>query len=529
MTAFYILEQKLTKIGKGIGQNRAVQNIKRITMMNMLSPQEKFTAYPRMTAFKSWWNLKRQALMKLGINRLQQRSEISRSNPYLKGVFAPVAEVEQIDFELKGEIPSSLNGILLRIGPNPIQVQNPNLYHWFSGDGMIHGLRIESGNVRWFKSRYIATDSVQKHKESTVKSGFRRGPGDVVNTNAFFHANKIWALVEAGAFPVCLDFELNTERHQLLNSDADLPFTAHPHRDPQTGHLHAICYDALDPKHIFYEVFDERGGLIHLAKISVQHGPMIHDFAMTEHEVIIFDFPVTFAKDQVLKGNPIPYTWNSEHGTRIGILPKYAQAEHIIWISLDPCFAFHAANAYRENENRIVVDVVVHDHMFKQSKIGPFEQQKTQLERWIVDLKSKQVDRKVLDEQVQEFPRIDERFTGLKNRYIYSVSYNSKIMDKANQLLLHDVKAGQKVVYEYGAEWLSGEVIFIQESKDSQEGQGYLISYVHHVHAQASKIVLLRVDGTQLELQAEILLKHRVPLGFHTNWVDLAKVEINVE
>lgn len=514
---------------KDIGQNRAVQIIKRITMMNMQSPKEKFTAYPRMTALKSWWNLKRQTLMKSGTHWLQQRSSINRENPYLEGIFAPVTEVEQIDFELKGEIPRSLNGILLRVGPNPIQVHNPHLYHWFSGDGMIHGLRIESGTVQWFKSRYIATDSVQKNKKLTLKPGFRRGPGDVVNTNAFFHANKIWALVEAGTFPVCLDLELNTERHQLLNSDADLPFTAHPHKDPGTGHLHAICYDALDPEHIFYEVFDDRGELIHLAKISVQHGPMIHDCAMTENEVIIFDFPVTFAKDQVLKGNSIPYMWNSEHSARIGVLPKYAQAEQIMWISLDPCFVFHAANAYRENENSIVVDVVVHDRMFEQSKIGPFEQQKTQLERWTVDLTSKRVVRKVLDEQVQEFPRIDERFTGLKNRYIYSVSYDSNIMDKANQLLVHDVETGQKVVYDYGVEWLSGEVIFIAESKDSNEGQGYLMSYVHHVQAQASKVVLLKVDGIQLTLQAEIVLKHRVPLGFHANWVDLTKVDTQVE
>jgi carotenoid cleavage dioxygenase-like enzyme len=242
--------------------------------------------YPRFTKLKSKFNTYRQKVMGLGVTWLQRRSRNLSTNklenPYLDGIFGPVDEVEKREFKVMGEIPQQLTGLLLRIGPNPIQVENPDCYHWFTGEGMLHALKIKDGKAVWFKSHYIETDSVQKQKNKAVKAGFRRGPGDVVNTNAFYHANKIWASVEAGTLPVRLDLNLNTEEHRLFNTDANLPFTAHPHKDNKTGHLHAICYDALDIKHAYYEVIDEQGLLLHWAKIPVQHGPMIHDCAITE-------------------------------------------------------------------------------------------------------------------------------------------------------------------------------------------------------------------------------------------------------
>lgn len=482
--------------------------------------------YPRITRLKSKFNTYRQKAMGLGVNWLQRRSKISSKNkaenPYLHGIFGPVDEIEKHEFQVIGEIPQHLTGLFLRIGPNPVHVENQDSYHWFSGDGMLHALKIEQGQAKWFKSQYIETDSIQKQKHEPVKAGFRRGPGDVVNTNAFYHADKIWAAVEAGALPARLDLNLNTEEHRFFNTDADLPFTAHPHKDNHTGHLHAVCYDALDIKHAYYEVIDEQGLLAHWAKIPVQHGPMIHDCAITEQDVLIFDLPVTFSFKQLMTGNALPYEWNEKHAARIGILPKYGCADEVQWIPIDPCFIFHAANAYRNEQQQIILDVVVHRHMFKTSHQGPFEQQKTQLERWTIDLKHNTVDRQVIDEQAQEFPRIDERYTGEKQRYIYTVSFDPMIMTKANHLICHDMHTQEKNTYAYGEQWVTGEVVFIPETADAAEGEGYLLSYVHHINKESSKVVILKAQGLTLQLQAEIVLGTHVPLGFHGNWVDLS-------
>lgn len=78
----------------------------------------------------------------------QSRVPYSPDNPFLIGPFAPVTEeVFSSDLVVHGEIPSSLNGILLRMGPNPLEVENPANYNWFMGDGMVHGLRLKDGQA----------------------------------------------------------------------------------------------------------------------------------------------------------------------------------------------------------------------------------------------------------------------------------------------------------------------------------------------------------------------------------------------
>jgi len=42
-------------------------------------------------------------------------------------------------------IPRELNGVFARIGPKPMRVVNPAIYHWFGGDGTVHGLRLRDG------------------------------------------------------------------------------------------------------------------------------------------------------------------------------------------------------------------------------------------------------------------------------------------------------------------------------------------------------------------------------------------------
>ena len=54
------------------------------------------------------------------------------------GNYAPVAdELTEFDLTVEGAIPAELDGWYLRNGPNPRKATG----HWFTGDGMIHGVR----------------------------------------------------------------------------------------------------------------------------------------------------------------------------------------------------------------------------------------------------------------------------------------------------------------------------------------------------------------------------------------------------
>ena len=75
-------------------------------------------------------------------------------NPYLDRNFAPVdREIASDTLEVIGELPSELSGMFLRNGPNP-QYSPIGQYHWFDGDGMIHGVRIHNGKAE-YRNRYV--------------------------------------------------------------------------------------------------------------------------------------------------------------------------------------------------------------------------------------------------------------------------------------------------------------------------------------------------------------------------------------
>lgn len=491
--------------------------------MKDLVDKEIINNYPKMTLFKSLKNVLRQKMIKIIGLCLRRNASWNEKDIYQKIVYRPVNETEISNFKVIGDIPKHLYGLLLRIGSNPIYTNKLTLFEWYLGDGMVHGLKLQNGEVIWFKSKMIATDTVQKNKKQQYVQGYRRGAHDVVNTNIFEHAGKLWAVIEAGAFPICLDYELNAERYQLFNSDADLPFTAHPRKDQKTGHLHAICYDALDRKNAYYQVIDEQGELIHVTKILLQHGPMIHDCLITAQDVIVFDFPLTFSFSHLLQGKSVPYQWNEQHEARIGVLPKYGSAEKIQWFKIASCFVFHAANAYRDEQHRIILDVVVHPNTFEHSQHAAYENQHAILERWTIDSHLNSINRAIVDTDIQEFPKIDERYTGSYYRYLYTLAFPQDGV--FNVLKIHDLFLETSRTYDFGQQWVMGEVTFVPEHSPSAEGHGYLMTYLHHIQGEASKVVILKVKGLEMSVHAEIDLGVPVPLGFHCNWVDLENEE----
>jgi carotenoid cleavage dioxygenase len=459
----------------------------------------------------------------------QSRVPFSMDNPFLTGPFAPVKdEISSTSLQVHGKIPSSLDGIFLRMGPNPLEVENPANYNWFMGDGMVHGLRLKEGKALWYKNRYVGTHYVNKKLGRKKIKGEQRSPVDLANTNVIGHAGKIWTLTEAGPYPVALDYELNSLNYGLFNSPDKYAFTAHPHLDPGTGDLHAICYDVLLPMQIYYQVIDKEGQVKKRTSIPVKHGPMMHDCGMTKTKMLILDFPVIFSFERALKGAQLPYAWNDNHPARVGCLPKNGSAQDIKWFDVDACMIFHVCNAYDLENGDVVMDACVHSKTFTDSIQGPVDKQFIQFERWTLQYGTQSVKREVISRIPQEFPRLDERFVGKPYRYAYSISVGDEgqAVDatkiEENTLLVHDLVKGETHKHFYGEGYTSGEVIFIPKQPDSEEGDGWLISYLHALDGiQPSKVVILDSKNIGQEPQAVIDLPVRVPLGFHANWVEV--------
>lgn len=440
-------------------------------------------------------------------------------NPFLDGVFAPVDhETTQTRLEVLGELPPELNGLYARIGPNPAAAPNPALYHWFIGDGMVHGLRLREGRALWYHSRWIGSDSANKTLKRPLASGKRRGVSDVVNTNVYGHAGRVWASTEAGVLPVQLDGELNTVRHALFESNVSSAYSAHPHRDPLTGDLHAICYDALTPWRVRYVRVSAAGQVDRVVNIPVRHGPMIHDCAITASQVIVLDLPVTFSWSQAIGGSSFPYGWNAKHQARVGLLPREGQAKDMRWFDVDPCFVFHPCNAYDLPDGGVVLDVVVHARMFDRSRVGPEQDGKPRFERWTLPAGGSQVQRHVVSEHPQEFPRLDERLVGQPYRYAYTV--DAQFDQPGGQpLLRHDLQTGQTTQHVFGPRRTPGEFVFVPRHADSAEDDGWLVGFVHNHETQRGEFHVLNARDLGGTPQAVVYLSERVPMGFHGNWI----------
>jgi carotenoid cleavage dioxygenase len=436
-------------------------------------------------------------------------------NPYLTGLHTPMSEELTLkDLPIAGTIPAALTGRYLRMGPNPMA---PNLekHHWFAGDGMIHGIRLEEGRALWYRNRWIRSDAVVKALDEPRTPGPRH-LFDTVNTNVVGFGGKILGVVEAGSTPVEIGETLETLRYIDFDDTLKGGFAAHPHGDPLTGELLAVCYDASKWRTLRFLVLSPEGGVRRKVRIPVRHGPMIHDFAFTRRFAIILDLPVTFSLTAAMTGHHFPYRWNETHSARVGLLPREGKAKAITWLPVDPCFIFHAVNAYDAADGTVILDVIVHDKMFWRRTLGP-DSERCALERWILDPEAQTVERVVIDPTPQEFPRPDERRLGQPYRYAYTMALTDPFLGTG--LFKHDLVEGTRETHGFGAGRHPCEFTFVPAHPEAGEDEGWLMGFVIDASARTTDLVILDAQRFGNAPVASIRLPHIVPPGFHGNWI----------
>jgi carotenoid cleavage dioxygenase len=462
-----------------------------------------------------------QGMMKIAAFNRARMPAPDRPHPFLTGIHQPIErEVTLEGLKVEGTIPPGLDGRYVRIGPNPVRPPNPAAYHWFMGDGMVHGVRLKEGKALWYRNRWIRSNAVSKALGEPPAPGPRNERTDTVNTNVLGHAGRTWALVEAGGYPVEVSDELETVAHNPFDGTLKHSFSAHPHLDPATGEMHAICYNATDLNTIRHVVVGKDGRVRREEPIAVRHGPSVHDCMITGRYVLVFDLPVTFSMKTLLAGHPFPYSWNPEHPARVGLLPREGRGSDILWCDVEPCYVFHPCNAFETADGRVTVDVVAHETMFAQSTQGP-DSKKVGFERWTVDPRARRVARKVIDPVAQEFPRFDERRIGQPYRYAYTVPlarHNEEFLP-ASHLIRHDLETGARAVHEFGAQRYPGEFVFVPAHGGASEDEGWLMGYVIDAGTQTTELRIINARDFSGKPQATICVPHRVPPGFHGNWI----------
>jgi len=441
-------------------------------------------------------------------------------NRYLTGNYGPVTEeLTESELPVTGTLPAALSGRYLRNGPNPLLAPDPSAYHWFSGDGMVHGIRIRDGRAEWYRNRYVRSANVAEALGEPVHPGPVHADMDfAANTNVIGHAGRTYAIVEAGARPYELTYELETIGP--CDFDGTLPggYTAHPKRDPDTGELHAISYFWAWGNNVQYSIIDTAGHVRKAIDVEVGGPVSIHDMSITEKYAVIYDLPVVFDLEMAMamagsvSGAGFPYRWDPDYRPRVGLLEREGDGD-IRWFDVEPCYVFHPMNAYDDGDT-VVLDVIRHARMFDTHRLGPDEGPPS-LHRWTVDLGSSKVVDEQLDDRGQEFPRVDERLVGRRHRFGYAGGF----LQDESSLVKHDLVARTSEVRQLRTGGGACEAVFVPSGPDATEDDGWVLSLVYDKERDTSDLLVLNAADFTGEPAAVVHLPQRVPFGFHGNWV----------
>jgi carotenoid cleavage dioxygenase len=431
----------------------------------------------------------------------------------MRGNFAPVMdELSEEKLAVSGQVPRELNGLYLRNGGNP---RHGTPSHWFFGDGMVHGVRLREGRAEWYRNRWVRTSKLERDLDPMDPVTLVDRRASVANTHVIGHAGRILALEEAH-FPYQLSPELETLGCLDFGGKLTSAFTAHPKLCPETNELHFFGYSPVPP-FLVYHVLDAQGDLVHSAEIEVPGATMMHDFIITREHAIFMDLPVVFDVAKMASGAP-PIAWDESYGARIGILPRFGSNPDVRWFEIEPCYVFHAMNAFVSGDE-VVCDVGRHAYMWRDSMedFAP-----CLLTRWTFDLASGTAKEEQLDDAIHAFPRIDDRAVGLKNRYGWAVTNRPGAgtgLGEASRVVRYDLERGTQAHHDFGPAAQAGEFVFAEARPGAADDEGWALGFVYDAERDASDLVILDAGDPAAEAVARIHMPRRVPHGFHGSWL----------
>ncbi|XP_042484115.1 carotenoid 9,10(9',10')-cleavage dioxygenase 1 [Macadamia integrifolia] len=489
----------------------------------------------------------------------------SQPHHYLSGNFAPVIEETPPcqNLPVNGYIPECLNGEFVRVGPNP-KFRPVAGYHWFDGDGMIHGLRIKDGKATYV-SRYVRTSRLKQEEffggSKFMKIGDLKGLFGLLmvnmqllraklkvldvsygtgtgNTALVYHHGKLLALSEADkpyVLKVLEDGDLQTLG--MLDYDKRLQhsFTAHPKVDPFTGEMFTFGYSHTPP-YCTYRVISKDGFMHDPIPITISDPVMMHDFAITENYAIFMDLPLYFRPKEMVKDKKLIFSFDATKKARFGILPRYAKDElQIRWFELPNCFIFHNANAWEEGDEVVLITCRLENpdlDMVSGTVKGKLENFSNELYEMRFNLKTGVASQKKLSTSAVDFPRVNESYTGRKQRFVYGTILDSiaKVTGIIKFDLLAKPETGKKKlevggniqgIFDLGDGRFGSEAIFVprEPGTSSEEDDGYLIFFVHDEKTGKSAVNIIDAKTMSADPVAVVELPHRVPYGFHAFFV----------
>lgn len=449
------------------------------------------------------------------------------TSPFLTGIFAPIqTEFCETAIEIEsGAIPSDLVGTYYRNGPNARFAPIGSYTYPLDGDGMVHAVRLRDGRATYW-NRYVRTPSMAAEERAgralwggvmtpIMPSAELVGPKlagqykDLPDVNVMLHAGRLLALGES-ARPFELTDALDTVGPCYFGGKLPKGITAHPKLDPVSGELVVFRYDMVAP-FLTWAVIGSNGLVTRAEEPIETDGPfMIHDFVITQRHLVLFVCPARFDFS-----NPEVLSWEPQRGTRIAVIARDGSAP-VRWIQSEPFWVWHFANAFEETSSDGTISITVdYPHWSWLPLGGP--PATGGISRARLNPTAGAATFETIDDQITEFPRIDDRYVGQPNRYFHALSKDStQGRGTWNLLRRFDRKTGNVVQRNFGQTSIN-EAIFAPSAGGTDENEGYLLAYAFD--GDVTRLFILRASDIAAEPVAVLRLPQRVPSGLHGCWV----------
>jgi carotenoid cleavage dioxygenase-like enzyme len=429
------------------------------------------------------------------------------------------SELTATNLKVIGTIPPELSGRYFRNGHNP----KPDLIppFWFGGNGMIHGVRLNSGRAEWYRNRFVRTPALEGAR-TFRDDGSVDLAASAAATSVFAHAGRILALQEIN-LPYLLGPELQTLGVFDFDGKLKQPMTAHPKIDPRTGEMLFISYGPTPP-HLSYFQVSPQGELTHAEPVPGAGPSIMHDFAITENYVIFLDPSVVFDADSK---QAFPYQWADNYQAKVGVMPRDRSKGPVRWIPVDPFFYFHISNAW-ESGDALMLESTFYDRdswqrfskwLMSQPGHDPYLVQGNGFARWRIEPAAGRATREIRSDISADFPTINPTLLGRRNRYTYASAFPSGSL-KRHALVKYDVATGNVSLREFSEGQMPEEPWFVPTSSAKNEDDGWLFSFVGDLKTRRGALHILDAASFNAKPVAIIEIPGWVPAGVHGSWID---------
>jgi all-trans-8'-apo-beta-carotenal 15,15'-oxygenase len=465
-------------------------------------------------------------------------------------------ELTDAPLAVEGELPAAIDGLYFRNGPGRFERGGRRYRHPFDGDGHVTRLDIAAGTIR-YTNRFVRTQEYlveERAGRMRYRSFGTNLPGGIArnllrlnfknaaNTSVRWHAGRLLALWEGGA-PYRLD---PTTLATLGKEDFDgrlvspfsgisrwlaplLPFSAHPFIDGATGELDNFGLVSGSPNRLMLYRIGPDGRMDAPRRHPLSRLSFVHDLGVTRRWLCFLlpqaDFDIRRAMLGLTTAVGALHI-ATERPMQVLLLPRQPDAGRPRLLSGPPGFVFHIAQAFDDDQGRVVLDVIRYgcypefdaiEALFHNPPSGAVPR----LERLVLNPVSERCERVSLGvdagNSAFELPVSAPAAAGEPRRMLYGIGAPpGRCTPYLTSIQRLDTETGALITRDFGLD-LVGEPMLVPGAGDDE---GWLLSLVFRVGRGRTDLVVLR--AADLAILATAALPHAVPVGFHGCWVPRA-------